>query len=150
MQPRCAVVLSCWDAHAGIVCADDSALPVIDALGYKCDSGAYDCDSRFTMPGLCGLLCRFSFFMPIADNPRVTAIDLMGRDVVLNGSSGDRENRRIALLPEEYTTLIALAQDGIDPRDVVSALSYFVPLKRPQSVYFIVPPHEFDRDGYGK
>lgn len=134
----------------GIVCADDTALPVIDALGYKCDSlGAYDCDSRFHNAWTMRTTLPLQLFHS-TDNPRVTVIDLMGRDVVLNGNSGDRENRRIALLPEEYTTLLTLAQDGIDPRDVVSALSYFVPLKRPHSVYFIVSPEEFERESYDK
>ncbi|UTF51819.1 hypothetical protein NLA06_08015 [Desulfomicrobium sp. ZS1] len=134
----------------GIVCADDTALPVIDALGHDRDSlAAFDCDSRFhhawTMRTSIPL-----WLVHDADNPRVTVADLMGRDVALNGIIGDRENKRIALLPEEYETLLALGEDGIDPRDVVSALSYFVPLKRPQSVYFILPPQEFERDGYEK
>lgn len=134
----------------GIVCADDTALPVIDTLGYSCELlAAFDCDSRFQNVWTMRTSIPIHLYHSV-DNPHVTVADLMGRDVALNRISCDLKSRRTALLPEEYSTLIALDQNGIDPRDVVSTLSYFVPLKRPQSVYFIVSPKEFEREGYGK
>ncbi len=91
-------------------------------------------------------------YLLLGDNgsPHIQALSRAGKIVNLAEIDGHPENAQKTLTGEELQTLLELAQDGINPRDVISALLYFTPLTRLKSSYLVFTPDEFGRQGSGK
>lgn len=122
-----------------IICADNTASNVIKNLT------ASDGDLE-EYGGIASFLTNFcSDDMPVpirlcpsSGKPYVSVCGLDGREVLLDGEA------RTSLLPQEFYSLMHLP--GINPREVISSLSCFVPLKRKYSTYIIASPEEFYRE----
>lgn len=126
-------------ACIGIV---EGAMPLwilLPALGEECAALA---SQPLLLPRL--------LFPPEKAARAIRALSLDGKIINFSELDGHPADMAEALTPEEYETLMGLTEDGIHPRDVISALLHFTPLRRPDSTYLLLPPEEFLRAGSGK
>lgn len=125
-------------ACVGIVAGETPLKPIWTALEQTTGNPG---DRRISLPYL---------IMHENEYPRIQAFSLSGKTISLGALENHPQGSPETLTQEEYETLLDLSGDGINSRDVVSALLYFTPLRRPASSYLLLPPDEFGRQGSGK
>lgn len=106
--------------------------------------------------GECGSLASQPLLLPRlllpAENAsrRIQALSLGGKIINFSELDGHPADMAEVLTNEEYETLLGLTGDGINPRDVISALLHWTPLWRSNSTYLLLPHEELCSSGSSK